>query len=73
MNNSGTYGVDVAAPVPEDPSKDTLSRQGFSYFYIKTWYCPSGYGFDITTDLCFLCTLSNCLTCATASTCAVCD
>ena len=74
FDNAGTYGVQVAASVPEsDLIQSALTRQGVTLFYIKTWICPDTYVFDEGSNLCVLCSIANCITCGDTSTCILCD
>ena len=58
----GNFGVQVAASVPKsDLIQQALTRQGVTIFYIKTWVCPDDYFFDLDTDLCWQCSIANCI------------
>lgn len=57
------------------PRKNSVpfSRFGFTLFYLKTWTCPTGYFFNITSDLCETCAIPNCGTCVNANLCSACS
>ena len=71
---SGNHGVLIPKSTPRSGMlPDTLVRRGISMFYIKTWVCPQGYFFDLSTDLCTLCPVANCIDCDNLTHCYTCD
>ena len=68
------FGVRIAASIPKPGLRqDAFIRQGVTMFYIKTWYCPSGYFFDVGSSLCTICLVQNCLICDNMTFCYKCD
>ena len=75
-NTYWAFGVRIAASIPDQNSalnQEAFIRQGVTMFYIKTWYCPSGYFFDVDTSLCTICLVKNCLICDNMTFCYKCD
>ena len=67
------FGVRISASIPKPGLGKALTRQGITLFYIKTWYCPDGYFFDIDSDRCTICLVDNCLLCDNLTFCYQCD
>lgn len=55
------------------PSITPLTRACFTFFYLKTWYCPAGTFFDVSTNMCIDCPIINCLLCQTIYVCNTCN
>ncbi len=70
---NGSYGIQMPQSQPRNTSRNPLSRFCFTYFYIKTWYCPNGTFYNDGIKMCITCPLSNCLNCLNISYCQSCD
>lgn len=49
---SGVDGAYMPPSLPKPNPTLPLTRLGFSLFYMKTWLCPNGTFFNITSGLC---------------------
>ena len=69
---NSSHGVKMLPSVPR-VSNPALTRFCFTYFYIKTWQCPSLTFFDSGTNMCIGCPIVNCRDCFNISYCNVCQ
>lgn len=68
---SSAYGIRMPVSHPKR-NMTAFSRFGYTLFYMKTWVCPSGTFFNLTSSLCVSCPVPNCAVCQHISLCKTC-
>jgi hypothetical protein len=71
--SGGQYGAQISTTSPRITIIPLPTRICYTFFYMKTWTCPSLSFFDPAQDLCTTCPIINCINCLNLTVCSVCD